>query len=56
MPPVHTLHTWERHSGGGRPYGVAILSRADVATPERSSGQIKPGIKQNRIYIVKEMF
>ena len=56
MPPVHTLHTLERHSGGGRPDGVAILSRADVAMPERGSRQIKPGIKQNRIFIVKEMF
>ena len=53
MPPVHTLHTRERHSGGGRPGAVAIISRADVATPERSSSQIK----KNRIYyIVKEMF
>ncbi len=53
MPPVHTLHTKERHSGDGRPGGVAILSRDDVATPARSSSQIKPGIKQNRIYIAK---
>ena len=53
MPPVQTLHTRERHSGGGRPGGVDILSRAVVSTPERSSSQIKPGIKQNRIDIVK---
>ena len=40
---------------GGRHDDVAILSRADVATPERNSSEINPGIKQNRIYIVKEM-
>ena len=54
MPPVHTRHAEERHGGGGRPGGVAIW--AGVATPERRSSEIKPGIKQNRIYIVKEMF
>ena len=56
MPAVHTSHTRARHSGGGSHGGVAILSRADVPTPERISSEINPGIKQNRIYIVKEMF
>ena len=58
MIPLHTLHTREVHSGGGggRSGGVANLSRADVATPERSLSEINPGIKQNCIFIVKEMF
>ena len=59
MPAMYTINTRARHSGGGGGGGhggVAILSRADVATPERSSSEIHPGIKQNRIYIVKEMF
>ena len=56
MPVMYTIYTRTRHSGGGGHSGVAILSRADVATPEISSSEIHPGIKQNRIYIVKEMF
>ena len=56
MQAVHTVHTRARHSGGGGHGDVAILSRADVPTPERISSEINPGIKQNRIYIFKEMF